>query len=285
MKKYIIIAALVISSPLLAATTTGSAWSESLGWFNFGNVQVNDATLTGTAYNDNTGFLVMDGVTNTNGTLSGFAWSESSGWFDFSHVIVNTTNGTLSGDAYNDNTGFLSFDTGTNVTTAWRPAVVVTPPAPVNYGGGGGGGSTSGSSFVPQALSTYINNTQGVQSTTTTQACSIGALFNIMTGQSCTTTQSKTSTQTSPNTLAILTVTQNLKSGMTSPDIKTLQEFLSSQGFTIALTGNGSPNHETNYFGNLTKQALAKFQAKNNIKPSVGYFGQLTRAFIKTLTK
>jgi hypothetical protein len=39
---------------------------------------------------------------------------------------------------------------------------------------------------------------------------------------------------------------------------------------------------ETDVFGALTRAALARFQAANNIVPAAGYFGPLTRAFIAT---
>jgi len=37
----------------------------------------------------------------------------------------------------------------------------------------------------------------------------------------------------------------------------------------------------TGFFGSLTKEALMEFQIKNNIKPSSGYFGQITRNYLK----
>jgi peptidoglycan hydrolase-like protein with peptidoglycan-binding domain len=44
--------------------------------------------------------------------------------------------------------------------------------------------------------------------------------------------------------------------------------------------GLGSPGSETNYFGTLTRNALAHFQAAHGINPPAGYFGPITRAFI-----
>jgi hypothetical protein len=134
MKKYLLIFLLCfVATPALAANTTGYAWSESVGWFDFSPAAVSDTTLSGNAYNDNTGWLVLDGIINTNGTLSGYAWSESVGYFDFSDVTVS--NGTFKGYAYNDNTGWLSFEIGTNVTTTWTPAVAVVPQPTRSLGG------------------------------------------------------------------------------------------------------------------------------------------------------
>jgi peptidoglycan hydrolase-like protein with peptidoglycan-binding domain len=67
---------------------------------------------------------------------------------------------------------------------------------------------------------------------------------------------------------------------MTGSDVKQLQIFLNSQGFTVAKKGAGSLGYETTYFGLLTQKALAKFQKANGITPAVGYFGPITRSFI-----
>jgi hypothetical protein len=53
---------------------------------------------------------------------------------------------------------------------------------------------------------------------------------------------------------------------------------LNAEGYTVAMTGAGSAGNETDYFGELTRQALAASQAANNISPAVGYFGPLTRS-------
>lgn len=76
------------------------------------------------------------------------------------------------------------------------------------------------------------------------------------------------------------TFTRDLTVGMYGIDVKKLQEFLNSTNFPVAKTGAGSKGNETDYFGMLTQQALAKFQLANGIKPAVGYFGAKTRAFI-----
>lgn len=75
--------------------------------------------------------------------------------------------------------------------------------------------------------------------------------------------------------------TRNLTLGYGGHDVKNLQIYLNYKGFPVASSGAGSKGNETTYFGNLTKQALSKFQASNNILPSVGFFGPLTRKFIE----
>ncbi len=254
MKKYILSLFLfcLIITPVFAANTSGNAWSESAGWFNFSNATISDTSVTGYAYNDNTGWLVLDGITNTNGTLSGYAWSESLGYFDFSDVII--TNGTFSGYAYNDNTGWLSFESPTNVTTTWTPPDNTPPPTR----------SSTGTS-----IKSRIKNLN--------EMGKIDKALEL---------QKKYPNLTTPlSNLPLSSNPRDLELNSQGNDVKILQQFLNSQGFSINTPGQvGSTGHETNYFGNLTKQALIKFQQAHNITPSAGYFGPKTRAFIKTLS-
>lgn len=74
--------------------------------------------------------------------------------------------------------------------------------------------------------------------------------------------------------------TKTLSLGSTGEDVRQLQIFLNSKGYTIASTGPGSKGNESSYFGNATKKALAKYQADNKIYPSAGLFGPLTKSFV-----
>lgn len=56
--------------------------------------------------------------------------------------------------------------------------------------------------------------------------------------------------------------TRTLRSGMTDSQVLQLQQFLNTQGFTIAKTGAGSPGNETTYFGPSTRRAVILFQEK-----------------------
>lgn len=84
--------------------------------------------------------------------------------------------------------------------------------------------------------------------------------------------------QTSPTLF-----TRNLDVGMTGSDVKDLQRFLNSRGFTVAQVGPGSLGNETDMFGNATKAALARFQSANGIVPAAGHFGPVTRAYIANM--
>ncbi|MDB5204847.1 MAG: hypothetical protein JWP09_875 [Candidatus Taylorbacteria bacterium] len=66
------------------------------------------------------------------------------------------------------------------------------------------------------------------------------------------------------------TFTRSLTVGSKGADVTALQTWLNQKGYlAVAPTG---------YFGNLTKAAVAAFQAANGVTPAVGYFGPLTQA-------
>ena len=87
---------------------------------------------------------------------------------------------------------------------------------------------------------------------------------------------------------------RSLTTGSTGEDVKQLQVFLNnySPQTKVATTGTGSPGNETLYFGNLTKQAVIKFQNMNfneilkpvNLSAGTGYFGPSTINFISRNT-
>lgn len=72
--------------------------------------------------------------------------------------------------------------------------------------------------------------------------------------------------------------TRDLTVGVTGDDVKCLQKYLNSKGFTVATTGAGSSGNESTYFGAKTAAAAAKWQAANGVTPAAGYFGAKSRA-------
>jgi hypothetical protein len=126
------------------------AWSENVGWLNFGtsegNIVVNDSGLTGYFWGENIGWVSLN-CSNDNscssvdyavendgyGNLSGYAWSENTGWINFSPDYGGVTidaSGDFSGYAYSESTGWIVFNCSTTnscssvdykVKTDWRP--------------------------------------------------------------------------------------------------------------------------------------------------------------------
>lgn len=87
----------------------------------------------------------------------------------------------------------------------------------------------------------------------------------------------KITTTTTPTTFVF---NRDLKLGSVGADVKNLQIFLNTNGFKIANTGPGSLKNETTVFGQMTKQALIKYQKSKRIS-ATGYFGPLTRKAVK----
>ena len=75
---------------------------------------------------------------------------------------------------------------------------------------------------------------------------------------------------------------RDLRLNDTGDDVLRLQQFLNTHGFIITNSGSGAPGNETDFFGSLTRKALAQFQNANGL-PATGYFGPMTRAVIARL--
>jgi hypothetical protein len=75
---------------------------------------------------------------------------------------------------------------------------------------------------------------------------------------------------------------RDLALGSVGEDVRMLQKVLNSQGFTISTTGEGSVGNETTTFGQLTHEALVKYQTAKGISPASGIFGPLTRNQMKS---
>ncbi len=122
---------------VFASTTDGTidttykyAWSENLGWLNFGtaegNVHITDSALTGYGWGENIGWISLNcsngdscgtvdyKVANDGaGNLSGYGWSENAGWINFSPayggVTINSS-GEFLGYAWGENVGWIVFN-------------------------------------------------------------------------------------------------------------------------------------------------------------------------------
>lgn len=75
---------------------------------------------------------------------------------------------------------------------------------------------------------------------------------------------------------------RDLELGMSGEDVRMLQKLLNANGHPLASTGVGAQGSETEYFGSLTQAAVIAYQKEHGVLPSVGYFGPLTRASMKS---
>ncbi len=85
-------------------------------------------------------------------------------------------------------------------------------------------------------------------------------------------------TSSVPSTTIGYTFSRSLTLGSSGSDVRQLQVFLNTKGYTISSSGIGSRGNESIYFGPATKAALIRYQIANGIKPASGFFGPLTRA-------
>jgi peptidoglycan hydrolase-like protein with peptidoglycan-binding domain len=92
---------------------------------------------------------------------------------------------------------------------------------------------------------------------------------------SCTTPSSSTATST-------YAFKETLSIGKSHIEVKTLQQLLNSNGYTVALSGPGSKGSETATFGPATERAVKALQSKYKITPT-GTVGSITRLVLSTL--
>jgi hypothetical protein len=88
-----------------------------------------------------------------------------------------------------------------------------------------------------------------------------------------------------------LTLPRSLERGMRGEDVRLLQQVLNALGFTINQTGAGAPGQETDFFGQLTYDAVLRFQtayadqilAPLGLAAPTGFVGPSTIAQLRTL--
>lgn len=161
---------------------------------------------------------------------------------------------------------YTATDAAGNSASTTRSVTVVSVASngPVNSGGGGGGvlpissivpafsfsGGGSSSTAIAAIVSKPANSSSPEATTISGGSLPPPQLFN-----------------------------RNLTLGSRGQDVLRLQKFLNTQGYVISANGKGSPGKETDYFGPVTRIALAKWQLANGLKDS-GVFGASTRSAI-----
>jgi hypothetical protein len=157
-------------------------------------------------------------------------------------------------------------------------------------GGGGGGG---GGGYYNPYITTTDNSGQVLgASTTSGQVLGASTTNTVALMQELQNLEQQLIALEFKANSCSLTFGTNLSQGMTSSAVKDLQTVLNYTPLTqVATTGPGSPNNESTYFGNATKNAVIAFQnifadqilTPNGMTSGNGYVGASTRSVLKGL--
>lgn len=228
------------------------------------SVGIADATVAAVAITDNISPSNPTGLTDTTNRGSVRVVLTSTGSSRIRYTTDGTTPTCSTGTLYSAE--FTIAETTTlkaiGCDEADNASSVVTATYTITASGSSGSSSSRTSTAATPAI-------PAVQME---KGCTPGAAFNTMTGKSCTVK----ATPASPSRA----FQANLSAGSSGSDVKALQQFLNTHGYTVATSGAGSSGNETSVFGALTRAALIRYQQAKGITPAVGFFGPITRAAI-----
>ncbi len=210
---------------------------------------------------------VLNGsITNTGGenaTTYGFNYGltgsyelapvSESGSFGLETFSENLTNLTCATTYHYQSFAINSAGTGTSTPDA----TFSTAPCPARGGGGG----------RPAPILSASSSSTATSSSTTIPVV--------------TETPTPTNTPVSENKPFVFV--KNLKQSSIDDDVKALQLFLNTHGFSLAKNGAGSSGNETTFFGSRTIRSLIRYQTANGIAPAHGFFGPITRSFVNKI--
>jgi len=288
-------------APVFASSTQGTilpahtyAWGENIGWINFAasssNVTVTDSGLTGFIWSQSYGWINLAPTTTVgafvandgHGNLSGYAWGQNTGWISFQGAVINNS-GKFTGTIGTASTtmGRITFDcTSCDVETDWRPqsgggGTTTTPTGPV----------VSVAAGVPQwtppaSVATPTSSPSSTTATTTNLSSSTQDLQALLQSLEAQLAALEAQAVAQGSATPSYSFTRNLSYGMTGSDVKALQQYLIAQNKGPAaerLKAHGV----TQNFATLTVGALIEFQRAVGITPASGYFGPITRAWVK----
>ena len=187
---------------------------------------------------------------------------------------------------YDDQENYSDPATVSFVAPASSTSTTPTPPPvvqPVSSGGGGGGGggstgSAGTSASIPGLLPSNFNSLPQSQkiAVLTAKILELQILMNTLFGGAAGQIPTPTSS---------CSFTRDLSLGSVGEDVKCLQKYLNTNGYAVAVTGNGSLGNESTYFGPSTQAALIRWQKAYSVSPFSGYFGSKSRAQYSALPK
>ncbi|MCR4334090.1 MAG: peptidoglycan-binding protein [Patescibacteria group bacterium] len=175
-----------------------------------------------------------------------------------------------------------------------------TNTTPASSGGSSSGGGSSGTTSTTPVVTTptvtpeVTTTPEATSAATTTTVPASGlsdsqvqsildvlASFDVDAATMASVREALLGTGTGASASSMTAFTRDLEVGVADgSDVKELQMFLNTHGYTVASSGPGSSGNETTKYGALTKAAVIKYQKAKGITPAVGYFGPKTRAAV-----
>lgn len=216
-------------------------------------------------------------VLNTGAVLRGRALAQSAVTLDSSSVIVpvvttvsvvTTPAPVTTAVATSATVNTTTYSGGSSYTP---PAQAATTTTDTGCAWGNKFSTVTGRNCVSESATTNVASAADA-------GCVSGNKFSTVTGKNC---GSQAGVSSSNFGQQVRNFARNLGKGSRHDDVKSLQEFLISQnkGHAAQALANITT---TTYFGEMTRAAVAEYQASVGINPASGNFGPLTRAYISS---
>lgn len=213
-------------------------------------------------------------VLNTGAVLNGRALAQSAVTLDASTVTAPAASAVASTPAPVTVTVTTSVPAN---TTSYSGGSSDTPPAQVATTATTDTGCMSGNKFSIVTGKNCVAVSATSETSVVDAGCISGNKFSIVTGKNCG-SQAGVSSSFGQQ---VRVFTKNLWKGVRGNDVKSLQEFLISQNKGPAAQALANIT-TTTYFGEMTRAAVAEFQATVGISPATGSFGPKTRAYVSS---
>lgn len=253
---------------------SGGAEASNIFWVVAGQTTIGTTAVMNGTILDQTAIVL-----NTGAVLNGRALAQSAVTLDANSVTAPSAAAVVSTPAPVVVTPApVTTSTSAN-TTSYSGGSSYTPPAQVATTATTDTGCMSGSKFSIVTGRNCISMSATANVTTTTDSgCLSGSKFSTVTGKNC---SSQAGVSSSNFGQQVRNFARNLGKGSRHDDVKSLQEFLISQnkGPSAQALANITP---TTYFGEMTRSAVAEYQASVGISPALGSFGPKTRAYISS---
>lgn len=251
--------------------------------------------LSGGAQANNIFWAVAGQVTlGTNAEMSGNILGQT--------AVVLNTGAVLRGRALAQSA--VTLDASSVIAPVATTVSVVVTPAPVTTSVATSTTSYSGESYNSTAAQAVVpdvdtgcfgynkfsiltgHNCISVMATTNVAdvsdpGCVSGNKFSTVTGKNCISQAGVSTSASNSFGQQVRSFSKNFWKGVRDNEVKTLQEFLIAQNKGPAAQALAKIT-TTTYFGEMTRAAVAEFQASVGISPASGNFGPITRAYISS---